>query len=59
MEAFVVKFLERFDINRDGIVDRDEPPLSFQRFGFNKFDRNPHDGQLTEAEIRQAARDQL
>jgi peroxiredoxin len=58
VEAFVAGFMKRFDLNRDGQVDRDEPPLSFRRFGFNRFDANG-DGRLTPNEIRDAARTQL
>jgi hypothetical protein len=58
VEAFVARFMKRFDLNRDGHVDLDEPPLSFRRFGFERFDKNG-DGRLTPAEIRQAARNQL
>lgn len=57
-EAFVASFLRRFDTNRDGTVERDEPPLSFQRFGFEQFDKD-RDGVLTSSEIRRAALSQL
>jgi len=57
IEAFVAKFLQRFDKNRDGVVERDETPLSFRTFGFNRFDDG--DGRLTADEIRRAARNQL
>ncbi len=58
VEAFLAEFLERFDLDQDGNVDRDEPPRSFQRFGFRQFDRD-RDGRLTPDEIRAAARKQL
>ncbi len=51
---FVTQFLERFDKNHDGLVERDETPMAFQRFGFYRHDHN-HDGRLTREELESAA----
>ncbi len=58
VEALVQDFLRRFDVDGNGNVDRDETPLSFQQFRFNRFDKD-RDGRLTPEEIRRAARNQL
>ncbi len=50
----VREFLERFDRNQDGVVERLETPLSFRRFGFYRFDLNG-DERLTREEIEQAS----
>jgi peroxiredoxin len=55
LDAFTADFIKRFDANHDGLVDREETPLSIRRFGFWDFDRDG-DEQLTAQEIRDAAR---
>lgn len=58
VEQFVDEFFQRFDKNRNGIVERSELPLSLGRFGFWRLSL---DGQetLTRDEIRQQARRHL
>ncbi|HUG90077.1 MAG TPA: alkyl hydroperoxide reductase, partial [Planctomycetaceae bacterium] len=51
--AFVRRFFERFDHNRDGAVDESELPLSIRRFGFWELDEDG-DGRLVPAEIENA-----
>ena len=53
-ERFVAQFFERFDANKDGLVQRDETPTSFASFGFWRMDTNG-DRVLDTAEIYQAA----
>lgn len=47
-------FLKQMDKNGDGRVERDETPLTFQKFGFNKLDVNK-DGILDYDEVTAAA----
>ncbi|TWT95648.1 redoxin domain-containing protein [Neorhodopirellula pilleata] len=54
IEAAVDKFLSEMDADGDGIVQRDETPVVFQRFGFKKIDRNG-DSILDRDEIRRSA----
>ncbi|MDB5386539.1 MAG: alkyl hydroperoxide reductase/Thiol specific antioxidant/Mal allergen [Planctomycetaceae bacterium] len=53
--AYVEDFYERFDANKDGIVDRAETPLVFRTYGFRQIDAN-NDGRITREEIESAAR---
>lgn len=55
INAFVTDFLNRFDRNRDGIVERTETPLAFRTYGFREVDANG-DGQITRDEVDAAAR---
>ncbi|MBS0203215.1 MAG: redoxin domain-containing protein [Planctomycetes bacterium] len=52
--TFVAEFFQRFDKNGDGIVEPQETPLAFRRFGFYRYDVNG-DGQLNREEIESAA----
>jgi hypothetical protein len=54
----VKEFLAKMDHNGDGIVRRDEAPLTFQRFGFRQMDENG-DGKLERGELEAAARQRL
>ncbi|TWU16209.1 redoxin domain-containing protein [Allorhodopirellula heiligendammensis] len=47
-------FLNQMDQNGDGQVQREETPLTFQRFGFKQMDRN-RDGVLDHDEVAAAA----
>ncbi len=53
-DEFVKQFFARFDKNRDGLVERQETPLGFRRFGFFDFDAND-DGKLDREEVQAAA----
>jgi peroxiredoxin len=53
-EKFVVEFFDRFDKNKDGVVEKSETPLAFRQYGFNQFDSS-RDGTLTRDEIQAAA----
>ncbi|MEM6472217.1 MAG: EF-hand domain-containing protein [Planctomycetota bacterium] len=48
------KFFEEMDLNRDGIVERDETPDTFRRFGFHRMDHN-HDRRITRDEVLEEA----
>ena len=54
-EKFVEDFFARFDKNHDGMVEMQETPLGFRRFGFQEFDTN-NDGKLGRDEIEAAAK---
>lgn len=56
--AFVSQFFDRFDRNRDDMVDQSETPLSTRAFGFRHLDDN-HDNRLSRCEVRKAARKRL
>ncbi len=51
-------FLLQMDSNRDGVVDREEAPTAFKKFGFNQVDHN-RDGIIDRDEIAKAAVDRL
>jgi hypothetical protein len=54
----VKDFLKKMDRNGDGIVEREETPVTFQRFGFRQIDAN-NDGRLDRGEIEAAAEERL
>ncbi len=54
IQQSVDKFLADMDQDGDGIVTRDEAPVTFQRYGFRRMDRN-RDGRLERSEIEAAA----
>jgi peroxiredoxin len=56
--AEVKRFLADLDKDGDGVVERDETPDAFRRFGFREFDSNG-DGRLERDEIEAAAARQL
>ena len=58
MTEFVTGFFERFDEDGNGLVDREETPLSLGRFGFGRYDANG-DGNLSRAEVTRAARNRM
>jgi hypothetical protein len=51
---FAANFLQRFDANQDGQIERSELPLATERFGFGSLDEN-QDGRLTRSEVERAA----
>lgn len=53
--AFVDRFFERFDKNRNELVEKSETPISLQGFGFWKYDAN-RDSKLSRDEVTRAAR---
>ncbi|WLD11478.1 redoxin domain-containing protein [Planctellipticum variicoloris] len=55
INAFAADFLDRFDRDRNGIVERTETPLVFRTYGFREIDANG-DGGLTRDEVEAAAR---
>ncbi len=58
IDAFVREFIEKFDANEDGEVQRDETPLSLKSFGFWGLDKN-RDRRLTASELEDLARRKL
>lgn len=58
IEQHVKEFLAKMDRNRDGIVERDETPLTFQRFGFRQMDTDGNE-RLDRSEIEAAAAQRL
>ena len=58
VDQFADQFIARFDTNDDGIVERDDTPISLRRFGFRNYDADG-DGRLTRDEITRAARRRL
>jgi peroxiredoxin len=58
VEAFVTRFVERFDADGDGEVLREETPASMRAFGFPRLDWDG-DGRLSRDEIRQLAAQRL
>jgi mono/diheme cytochrome c family protein len=50
---FAANFLQRFDANEDGQVDRSELPLATERFGFQSLDAN-RDDRLSRTEVERA-----
>ena len=52
------EFLTKMDRNGDGIIEREEAPLTFQRFGFRQMDKD-EDGRLDRSEIETAAAHRL
>lgn len=58
IDDLVEQFLSQLDTNKDGVVTREETPLTFQRYGFNRNDLN-RDGQIDRAEIRSNAAGRL
>ncbi len=58
VDAVVRSFLESFDTNGDGHVQREETPHSMRAFGFWQLDRD-RDERLSPDEIRTLARQRL
>ncbi|MCA9110748.1 MAG: redoxin domain-containing protein [Planctomycetaceae bacterium] len=58
IDAFVQEFIEKFDLNGDGEVERDETPLALEKFGFWRLDKD-HDRRLTKSELEDLARHKL
>ena len=58
IEQHVKEFLTKMDRDRDGIVARDETPLTFQRFGFRQMDTDGNE-RLDRSEIEAAAAQRL
>lgn len=56
IQARAKSWLDRFDKNKDGIVQRHETPRAFRAFGFRHIDRNS-DASITLEEARQAFSD--
>lgn len=53
---FADQFVKQMDADQDGVIERDECPATFQRWGFGRFDHN-RDEILDREEIEQAAAD--
>ena len=53
-EVFVNDFFQKFDKNRDDVVEPHETSLAFRKFGFRNYDED-RDGKLSRDEIRSAA----
>ena len=54
----VNNFLTRLDTDHDGVVSRDEAPLTMRRNGFHVLDHD-RDGRITQEEIRASAEQRL
>jgi hypothetical protein len=54
IDSEVKKFLSQMDRNGDGVVERNEVPSTFRRFGFRKFDHD-RNGRLERSEIEAEA----
>ncbi|MEM9367187.1 MAG: redoxin domain-containing protein [Planctomycetota bacterium] len=48
-------FMTSMDRDGNGVVEREETPVAFQRFGFRRYDRN-RDNRLTQDEVARAVR---
>lgn len=58
IEKFVEQFFGKFDRDRDGMIMRDELPLSLETFGFRQLNKNMDD-HLSREEIRKLAEKSL
>ncbi|MFK7767530.1 MAG: redoxin domain-containing protein [Mariniblastus sp.] len=54
-KEFAVSFFERFDNDTDGLITREELPVSIRSYGFRRYDRN-RSGDLTPDEIETEAK---
>ncbi|MCO8124376.1 redoxin domain-containing protein [Stieleria sp. TO1_6] len=52
------QFLKQMDLNQDGVIERDEAPMAFRRFGFRQFDHN-RNGRIERDELQSEAADRL
>lgn len=57
-ERIVKSFFDRFDGNGDGVIVRNELPMSIAHWAFEDYDQN-YDAELTREEIRQQVEDRL
>jgi peroxiredoxin len=53
--AYVADFFQKFDGNKDDVVERAETPLAFRNFGFSQMDAN-RDSKITREEVENAAK---
>jgi peroxiredoxin len=58
IEDLVQTFMTKMDKDKDGVVLRDETPVTFRKFGFNKIDQD-RDGRIDRDEIRLSAAERL
>lgn len=58
IDEHVEAFLGMMDSDKDGVVEREETPVTFQRYGFNRLDRN-RDGRIDRAETEKNAAERL
>lgn len=58
IEKYVAEFLSQMDSNGDGVIEREEAPVTFRRFGFYSVDRNG-DRRIERDEIRAVAAERL
>ncbi|MCA9139323.1 MAG: redoxin domain-containing protein [Planctomycetales bacterium] len=58
IERLADEFFARMDLNKDGIVTRDETSVTFRRHGFNRMDRN-YDGKIERDEVVAEAGERL
>jgi hypothetical protein len=58
VKSFVDRFVNRFDANGNGVVEREETPRSLRAFGFPQLDSDGND-RLSREEIGQFARHRL